>query len=177
MAEREARVASGLYAVPFGDSFVHSDAFKAMFQEGMDLVEDTAAYLDGPGREDAQGLTRDGAAAYARESMRLTTGLMHIASWLLVQRAVSEGEIGPRRAQLERNRLRLAWQSSKTPRAEFERLPLRLRQLIGLSARLHARIMHLDVILSDVPARPKPQRDNPIAMQRWLIEKAFGEKA
>jgi regulator of CtrA degradation len=174
--EREARAAAEVDPVPFAGSFVQSDAFKALFQEGMDLVEEAAAYLDGSGRQDAQNLTRPSAAIYARESMRLTTGLMHIASWLLVQRAVSEGQIGSRRAQLERNRLRLAWQGSKSPREDFERLPLRLRQLIGLSARLHARIVHLDHLLSEPALRPKP-RENPIAMQRWLIEKAFAEKA
>ena len=176
MAEREARAAGGWDAVRFGHSFVQSEAFKALFQEGMDLVEDTAAYLDGSGREDAQSLTREGAAVYARESMRLTTGLMHIASWLLVQRALSEGQIGLRRAQLERNRLRLAWKGSTATRQDFERLPLRLRQLIGLAARLHARILHLDMLLSEVPGRSKPQ-DNLIAVQHLLIERAFRPKA
>jgi regulator of CtrA degradation len=176
VAEREARTAGGFEAVFFGHSFVQSDAFRALFQEGMDLVEDTAAYLDGSGREDAQGLTRQAAAVYARESMRLTTGLMHIASWLLVQRALAEGQIGARRAQIERSRLRLAWQASTATREDFDRLPLRLRQLIGLSARLHARILHLDLLLSDPMPRAKA-RENPIAIQRWLIERAFGEKA
>ena len=78
-------------AVPFGRTFVSSDAFRAMFREGMLLVEETAAYLDGGGREESRLLPRDVALAYATESMRLTTRLMQIASWLLVQRAVAEG--------------------------------------------------------------------------------------
>ena len=69
--------------VRFGQSFVHSDAFKALFQEGMELVEETAAYLDGAGREESRHLSRQASLAYASESMRLTTRLMQIASWLL----------------------------------------------------------------------------------------------
>ena len=67
--------------------------FKALFKEGMTLVEDAAAYLDGPGRKEAKLLTRGDALAYASESMRLTTRLMQLASWLLLQRAVNEGEL------------------------------------------------------------------------------------
>ena len=40
--------------IHFGRTFVNSDAFKALFQEGMELVEETAAYLDGAGREDSR---------------------------------------------------------------------------------------------------------------------------
>ena len=85
--------------VPFGRTFVASESFKALFREGMALVEDTAAYLDGAGREESKELPRQGALTYASESMRLTTRLMQIASWLLVQRAVAE--IGPRRQERE----------------------------------------------------------------------------
>jgi hypothetical protein len=34
------------------------EAFKAMFREGMALVEDTAEYLDGPGRTESTKLRR-----------------------------------------------------------------------------------------------------------------------
>ena len=81
--------------VAFGTTLVRSDAFKIVFREGMELIEDTAAYLDGPGRDESRRLPRQAALAYASESMRLTTRLMQIASWLLVQRAVAQGEITP----------------------------------------------------------------------------------
>lgn len=79
--------------VRFGETFVASESFKMLFREGMTLVEETAAYLDGPGRDESRLLARHAALTYASESMRLTTRLMQIASWLLVQRAVSEGEL------------------------------------------------------------------------------------
>ena len=70
--------------------FARSELFDRTFREGMELVEETAAYLDGEGRRDSKMLSRAAALAYAAESMKLTTRLMQIASWLLVQRAVRE---------------------------------------------------------------------------------------
>lgn len=88
--------------VSFGQSYVTSEGFKTLFREGMLLVEETAAYLDGEGRSESRLISRDATLAYASESMRLTTRLMQIASWLLVQRAVSEGEISLVQAQEEK---------------------------------------------------------------------------
>ena len=79
--------------VDFGSHFADSKLFSKVFSEGMLLVEETAEYLDGQGRKDARGLSRHAAIAYASESMRLTTRLMQIASWLLLRRAVNEGEM------------------------------------------------------------------------------------
>ena len=130
--------------VRFGQSFVHSEAFQALFQEGMELVEETAAYLDGAGPEESAACRGPATLAYASESMRLTTRLMQIASWLLVQRAVAEGEITADQAQAEKNRVRLASHERHDDIANIEALPARLRELIGLAARLHARILHLE---------------------------------
>ena len=73
------------------DDFARSELFDRTFREGMELVEETAAYLDGDGRRESKLLSRAAALAYAGESMKLTTRLMQIASWLLVQRAVQIG--------------------------------------------------------------------------------------
>ncbi|SCZ03302.1 DUF1465 family protein [Microvirga guangxiensis] len=160
--------------VRFGQSFVGSEAFTALFQEGMELVEETAAYLDGQGREESRLLQREASIAYASESMRLTTRLMQIASWLLLQRAVAEGEITPDQAQAEKARVRLNSQETATTLVEYEALPARLRDLIGLATRLHARILHLDRLLAEaVIAPPQPQGENPVAAQLSLLQQAF----
>src|SRR6201996_2811252 len=88
-----------------GQDFASSELFDRTFQEGMELVEETAAYLDGAGRQDSKLLSRTAALAYAGESMRLTTRLMQVASWLLVQRAVREGDMPPAEACQDRYRL------------------------------------------------------------------------
>ena len=160
--------------VRFGRSFVGSEAFKALFQEGMELVEETASYLDGPGREDSRNLQRQASLAYAGESMRLTTRLMQIASWLLLQRAVADGEITADQARIEKNRVRMNAQDSTASITEYEALPRRLRELIGLGARLHARILHLDQLISQAELAPPSEPVNPVAAQLGLLQRAFG---
>src|SRR5207247_11016614 len=94
--------------VDFLAKFTASDQFEKVFREGMGLVEETANYLDGPGRQDARLLDRHGAVAYATESMRLTTRLMQLASWLLLQRAIGSGEMTPEDARKDKHRISLA---------------------------------------------------------------------
>ena len=175
MSELDVMFRTGTTPVNFGTTFVASDAFKALFREGMCLVEDTAAYLDGPGREESKALKRHAALSYASESMRLTTRLMQVASWLLVQRAVAEGEITPNEALREKHRVRLAAQEPASPTLDVGALPERLRELIGLSVRLHARITHLDSLIADDRPAPAP-RESPVAVQQWLIRSAFGAR-
>ncbi len=180
MSEREMMASDRLRdeadPIAFGTGFVRSEAFKSLFREGMALVEETAAYLDGPGRDEARLLSRQAALTYASESMRLTTRLMQIASWMLVQRAVAEGEITPAQAIVERRRVRLGGQAAATAPAALETLPERLKHLIGLSLRLHARLLHLDQLIdADTPA-PTP-RQNAVALQQRLVHSAFGVEA
>src|SRR3984885_15346859 len=85
--------------------FTASALFERTFDEGMSLVEETARYLDGRGREESRDLPRKAAVLYAGESMRVTTRLMQAASWLLIQRAVHDGEMRAEDAARERYRL------------------------------------------------------------------------
>src|SRR5947199_9001477 len=115
--------------VPFGAKLAGSQAFSGLFREGMALVEETAAYLDGPGRQDAKKLERAAALAYATESMRLTTRLMQLASWLLLHRAVNEGEMSLAQANKEKKKVKLA-SGGLVDEATLRVLPGRLRDLI-----------------------------------------------
>src|ERR1700694_820858 len=95
-------------AVSFGERLAGSQAFADLFRDGMALVEETAAYLDGPGRQDSKKLQRAAALAYATESMRLTTRLMQLASWLLLHRAVKEGEMSLAQVNQEKTKVKLS---------------------------------------------------------------------
>src|SRR5436305_11851479 len=90
MSERRANEAG---TVSFGERLANSQVFADLFRDGMALVEETASYLDGPGRKESKKLERMSALAYATESMRLTTRLMQLAPWLLLHRAVKEGQM------------------------------------------------------------------------------------
>ena len=91
-----------------------SEAFRSLFKEGMALVEETADYLDGDGRGESRRLTRAGALSYATESMRLTTRLMQLASWLLLQRAVNDGELSNEQARVEKSKVKLGGLATAT---------------------------------------------------------------
>src|SRR4029450_10095554 len=86
----------------------HLAAFGNLFREGMDLVEETAAYLDGDGRTEAKALERSVSLTYAAERMRLTSRLMQLASWLLLHRAVKEGEMTLSQANREKTKVKLS---------------------------------------------------------------------
>src|ERR1700709_2042523 len=131
-------------AIPFIHRLASSAAFKDLFREGMALVEEAAAYLDGPGREESRVLPRPAALAYSTESMRLTTRLMQVASWLLLQRAVNEGELTSGQAQAERTRVRFSREDYGYKPEIFEQLPFTLRTLSRRSVRIQERVMHLD---------------------------------
>ena len=121
--------------------FARSELFDRTFREGMELVEETAAYLDGEGRRDSKMLSRAAALAYAAESMKLTTRLMQIASWLLVQRAVREDDMTPETACEPRYRLNERRIEAEPSHAE---LPIALIEYLVRSEKLFDRTLYLD---------------------------------
>src|ERR1700682_1968540 len=115
--------------VSFGERLANSQVFADLFRDGMALVEETASYLDGPGRKESKKLERMAALAYATESMRLTTRLMQLASWLLLHRAVKEGEMSLAQANKEKTKVKLSVPDSADEET-LQALPERLRELI-----------------------------------------------
>ena len=163
--------ASPLWQAEAISGFARSELFDRTFQEGMDLVEETAAYLDGAGRQDSKLLSRSAALAYAAESMRLTTRLMQVASWLLVQRAVREGDMAPESA-LDAS-YRLAAEASAETFAEADTLPAPLAELLSRSERLFDRVRHLDErVYAEVAGADAPP--HPVLAQMDRLKDAFG---
>jgi len=151
--------------------FARSELFQRTFQEGMDLVEETAGYLDGAGRQASKLLSRSAALAYAGESMRLTTRLMQVASWLLVQRAVREGDMAAAEACQERYRLAEPNEDFAEDRADD--LPGGLLGLLDRSARLYERVLHLDRRM--YVAEPADDAAHPVLSQFERLEAHFGK--
>ena|SRR5689334_8303872 len=150
--------------------FAKSELFQRTFQEGMDLVEETASYLDGAGRQASKLLSRSAALAYAAESMRLTTRLMQVASWLLVQRAVREGDM-PADAACE-DRYRLGGEEVSRGGEGADGLPHELMQLLDRSERLYERVRHLDrrmYVENEADEAP-----HPVLSQQDRLKNAFG---
>src|SRR3954453_15552381 len=162
---------SGL--VLFSERLTNSAAFGTLFREGMDLVEETAAYLDGDGRAEAKLLDRSTSLTYATESMRLTTRLMQLASWLLLHRAVKEGEMTLIQANKEKSKVKLAAGEPGDPDT-IKLLPERLRGLIDRSKKLKDQVRRLDANIYAPPLAPdKPRASNPVERQMGLLKAAF----
>lgn len=164
--------------VSFGERFQSSEQFDHIFREGMALVERTAAYLDGPGRKEAKGLAGTASVLYATESMRLTTRLLDLASWLLIRRSLKEGEITEEEAAKKRRRVKLQAFGRPAHVKGFGDLPEGLRGLIEESFSLHDRIVQLDRAFSAThdPETATDRPANPVAVQMNLLERAFQQK-
>lgn len=158
-------------AIDFKESFASSELFKSLFNEGMDLVKDVAAYLDGSGRIEAQGLGRDGNLLYTQESMRLTTRLMQMASWLLVHRAVGEGEISTDESRSDKNRV-LIEMPDENPHMSAEELPRGLRDLMGRCQAMQERIARMDAAIRE-KSQPQPSPQTGLSAQLEQLTAAF----
>jgi regulator of CtrA degradation len=128
-------------------SFRASALFERTFDEGMALVEECARYLDGRGRNESRELPRKAALVYAGESMRVTTRLMQAASWLLIQRAVQEGDMSPEDAASDRYRLGAREICMSKREEDVDTLPNKLVELLERSESLYRRIARLDDVL------------------------------
>ncbi len=172
--DREEPAAAAGITVSFGERFAASDQFDAIFKEGMGLVERTATYLDGQGRKEARALRGPVAVLYATESMRLTTRLLELASWLMIRRALKEGEITAEEARTKRERVKLRAPGRPSHVKGFTELPQGLRGLIETSYALNDRIFQLDRAI-EVVVGLSPVTDNPVGAQVNRLEEAFAK--
>ena len=157
--------------VSFGQKLASSQAFSALFRDGMKLVEETAAYLDGPGRQESKRLDRSASLTYATESMRLTTRLMQLASWLLLHRAVNEGEMSLAQANKEKTKVKLSV-GEPADAQTLVLLPEKLRDLIDRSRKLHDQVRRLDATIH-APVSDEPPAGNPLERHLGLLKAAF----
>ncbi len=161
--------------IMFADHIASSAQFKTLYSEGMGLVEETASYLDGPGRAASKTLPRIASVLYAAESMRLTTRLMQMASWLLLQRAVNNGEMTHEQVLSEKSKVRLETFSCDRSAAGWNDLPEAFRDLVERSFRLQARVSMLDkeIYRPNEGRAPVADNQNGVRAQQSLLQTAF----
>ncbi|WP_428031218.1 DUF1465 family protein [Ancylobacter sp.] len=158
--------------IRFAERRLASPAFFALFSEGMQLVDDTAAYLDGEGREAARALSRGVGAIYVQQSMRLSTRLMQLASWLLLRRAVAEHEMTEATARREAARIDLVGPLRDIDQEAL--LPPALVALILRSFELQRQIAQLEAALAaPSPVENEDLRPNAVAGQIGRLRRAF----
>lgn len=141
-----------------------AELFERTFRDGMELIAEVSAYLDGVGRLESRRLAREAASAYTSESMRLTTRLMQMTSWLLIQKAARDGAISPE--VLEHPRYRLIEAATAKPSS---RIPEALSGFSRRADRLYERISRMDrQLYVEVEAAA-----NPVATQLERLRSAF----
>jgi regulator of CtrA degradation len=153
--------------VQFSERLTNSAAFGTLFREGMDL--------DGAGRAEAKALDRSVSLTYATESMRLTTRLMQLASWLLLHRAVKEGEMTLTQANREKTKVKLS-AADPGPADMIEKLPQQLQDLIARSMTLQTKVRRLDGTIH-APVAERAAIGNPLVPQLNRLKAAFEQSS
>ncbi len=161
--------------ISFGRVYAQSETFRTLFQDGMKLVEETAAYLDGDGRAAAKDLGRPASIVYATESMRLTTRLMQLASWLLLHRSVNEGDMTIDQAAEEKRKIRLDQLATNMNGPGWNQLPDAFKDLIGRSLSLQKRIERIDAALGEQVQEIQAEA-NPVGEQIEALSAALGRR-
>ena len=101
---------------------------------------------------------------------------MQLASWLLLHRAVKEGEMSLAQANKEKTKVKLSAADTHDPN-NIELLPEMLRVLIERSQKLQSKVRRLDTTIHNrVPVDHVPAM-NPVERQLGLLKAAFGAES
>jgi regulator of CtrA degradation len=163
--------------IHFAEHVAFTASFKTLFAEGMALVEETANYLDGDGRAEAKLLEKPASVLYASESMRLTTRLMQLASWLLLQRSANEGDMTREQVASEKKKIKLDHSRPNMDNDHWSSLPSEFQSLVHRSVSLATRISKIDdEIYGDGAERDQAPAENPVSAQLDVLNAAFGSR-
>ena len=165
MAEQPKNPDSDLTDITFTDGKV----FEKVFVDGMALVEETAAYLDGPGRKLSSTLPREASLTYAAWSMELTTRLMQAASWLVMQKAVKDGDMHPEDAMQPKYRIHREDPALDAVAQRGRGLPDVFLDLVERAENLFERICRLD---QAIYGRGVMDSSSPVGDQLAQLKKA-----
>lgn len=113
----------------------------SLYTEAMLLADEARAYFDQGGRTDREQLAPLARVTLSCESLKVTTRLMCVLSWLLTQRAVELGQIGADEGGSSSD-----WndQIAEADSASWAGLPTAAIALIEASHDLYARVRRLD---------------------------------
>jgi regulator of CtrA degradation len=135
----------------------------SLYTEAMVLADEARSYFDQAGRPEREMLTPLLRVTLSCESLKITTRLMNMLSWLLTQRAIELGQIDPADARTPADRHEL-----DSDPASLAGLPEAAIALIESSLELQARARRID---RDVPDVAQPQSPARGLLSR--LERAF----
>ena len=118
---------------------------ESLYLEAMTLADEARRYFDREGATDRGKLDPVARVAFSCESLKVTTRLMHVVSWLLVRKAVQAGELDAAEAGHPDRRLGRATDGDDA--ARLVHLPTKSREIVNRSRDLYDRVSRLDVQL------------------------------
>ncbi|NWK97994.1 DUF1465 domain-containing protein [Sphingobium lactosutens] len=141
----------------FLDPSLHRRLVDGLYLEAMLMADEARSYFDGGAMADDDIQDPLRRVAFACESLKVTTRLMHIIAWLLSQRAWQRGEIDDGDLTDEKYRLGRATLTDQGQAADF---PFAARALIEGSQDLYDRVARLQDRLDQrsMPSGPGPAR-------------------
>lgn len=118
--------------------------FRRTYDETLDLMIEARNYMAYVERRERARTDSLAGLRMSCEAMRVTSRLIQVMAWLMMQRAVHEGEIEVGYALAEANRLSGADVCLDDSFSEDSTLPGGLRSLLDRSFRLYQRIARLE---------------------------------
>jgi len=135
----------------FLDPGLHRRLVDGLYLEAMVMADEARAYFDGSASLDDGVDDPLRRVAFACESLKVTTRLMHIIAWLLSQRAWQRGEIEQVDLSDEKYRLGRASHTDPDLAGGF---PFAARALIDASQELYDRVARLQDRLDAMTTSP-----------------------
>ncbi|MGB7404558.1 MAG: DUF1465 family protein [Pacificimonas sp.] len=129
-----------------------------LYTEAMILADEARSYFDEEGKAERENLAAVERVHYSCESLRVTTRLMHVVSWLMTRKAVTAGELTAEEGTHPDRRLGVAGEAG-IDADSFAALPPRARNIVERSRDLYDRVRRLDeqLVIEEVPLSPARQ--------------------
>lgn len=137
----------------------------ALYADAMRLADEARTYFDTVGRDDRMALDPLVRVGFSCESLKVTTRLMHVISWLLNQRAVEAGEMSADDAARPDRRL---GEAAETDGELLPLLPDAVQAIITASIDLYDRVERLDEGTAGFVPHISPARNLLSRLQRSL---------
>ena len=117
------------------------------YDEALALTREVRDYIASQAPADKAALDHDTQLLASCEEMRVTARLTQVMAWLMLQRAVQDGELAREDAAKPENRLGGQATCLGEPAVDPAYLPERLADLLARSRSLYERIQRLDLML------------------------------
>ncbi|MBY7648951.1 MAG: DUF1465 domain-containing protein [Candidatus Liberibacter europaeus] len=161
-------------SISFMNKTVSFIRLKVLYEESMSLVEATSCYFDGDGRSLSKSLPRAASALYDSESICLTTRLMQMVSWILLQRALENREMSLEQVIMEKKKIKFDSSDPDFTITGWNDVPYFFRNLVERSIQLQNRIILLDKEIYSTNFDFISSKPNHVQTQIKLLEACFG---